>query len=92
MKAKNNKNKPNVMKCEQTNCSFYKVGCKSCASCGVEPNKVTENCEKCFKCEFQEGELRWEDERLKPIIEERNERLKVMDKFFNELKKMRITN
>jgi hypothetical protein len=34
------------------------VGCPTCASCGAEPHLVSEDCDKCWNCERDEGVIR----------------------------------
>jgi len=55
------KKKQNVMECQQYKCSFRKNGCRPCEDCGAEPNFVSDNCQRCFDCEYKEDKLRWGD-------------------------------
>ncbi len=62
-------------KCNQTRCGFLSFGgCRKCDSCGAEPNIVDDNCDRCWNCEHDEGDLRWDD---KGVSEEQKEKEKL---------------
>lgn len=37
--------------------------CKSCRSCNADPYIINDGCETCFRCENQEGHLRFRDDK-----------------------------
>lgn len=53
-----------LSKCNQTRCGFLQMGqgCRKCDSCGAEPYLVNDNCDRCWNCENDEGDLRWDDD------------------------------
>jgi len=57
--------KPNLLPCGQSQCSFgigKLRGCRACEECGAPPNLINEKCERCFACENKAGHLRWGDQ------------------------------
>ena len=58
---KKNKVKKAIMECKRDICAFKNKGCRTCSECGVKPDFVSDNCQRCFDCEYKEGSLRWDN-------------------------------
>jgi len=68
-----------MKKCNQTKCGYYIFGrgCRKCKECQAEPFVVSDDCDRCWNCEHDEGLLRWEDQNE---IDKEEEREKVEEK------------
>jgi len=69
--------------CPQTKCIFNQMGgCKNCEVCNAEPNIINEDCDRCWNCAYDEGVLRWDDN--KETETEKNKILEIADSDFEK--------
>lgn len=66
-------------RCRQERCAFFlQGGCKECQECKASPYEIKNGCSRCLSCEGEEGELRWNDEKLNVLKDLQIEKLKNM--------------